>query len=130
MSRLPSLPALKRKCWKLVSEYVRRKDAANGIATCYTCGYMGRWQDLQAGHFVPGRSGAVLLNLEAIRVQCPRCNIWKSGNYQVFTLRMLDEVGRAKVDELLALRYTAKKWSRSELEALQADLTAKLKEIE
>jgi hypothetical protein len=42
---------------------------------------------------------------------------------------MVDELGRAKVDELLQLRHQVKKWTRGELETLQADLKAKLKEM-
>ena len=122
-----TLPQLKRACWTLISEWVRRKDAnPDGYARCYSCGIVGHWKDMQAGHFVPGRTGAVLLNLEVIRVQCPQCNIFLHGNLGPFTLRMVDELGRAKVDELLKLRHQVKKWSRSELQALQADLKQKL----
>lgn len=125
--RLKSLPSLKKSCWKLLSEWIRRKDAdEDGCVRCYTCNERMQWRDAHAGHFVPGRTGSVLLNPEVIRVQCPQCNIFRGGNYHAFTLRMLDEVGRARVDELLALRHRVKKWSRVELEALQADLRARL----
>jgi hypothetical protein len=116
--RLATLPALKRKAWKLLSEYVRRKSASptNGMAECYTCGTMMHWRNIDAGHFVPGRSGAVLLVEENVRPQCKICNLWMRGNYHQYTLRMIDEVGRAKVDELMALRHQTKKWSRAELD--------------
>lgn len=122
-----TLPALKKSCWDLLSQWVRRKDAdAGGTVECYTCRGLFHWKDLHAGHFVPGRTGAVLLNEDVIRPQCVRCNIYLAGNYHAFTLRMIDDVGRSRVDELLALRHRVKKWSRVELETLQADLKARL----
>jgi hypothetical protein len=85
-----------------------------------------QWKEAHAGHFVGGRTGSVLLNPEVIRVQCPQCNIFLHGNLGPYTLRMVDELGRSRVDELLQLRHEVKKWDRNELEALQADLKAKL----
>lgn len=77
------------------------------------------WKEAQAGHFVPGRTGSVLLNPDVVRVQCRHCNIFLRGNYHVYTLRMIDEVGRARVEELLALKRVIKKWTRAELEAIR-----------
>ena len=87
------------------------------------------WRESHAGHFVGGRTGSVLLNPEVIRVQCATCNLWLRGNYQVYTLKMIDEVGRDKVDELLALRHQVKKWSRSDLEACKAEYKGKLEAL-
>jgi hypothetical protein len=87
------------------------------------------WKEAHAGHFVGGRTGSVLLNPEVIRVQCPRCNLFLGGNYTAFTLKMIDELGRHKVDELLALRHQVKKWSRSELEACKAEYKGKLEAL-
>jgi hypothetical protein len=117
-AKLATLPALKRKAWKLLSEYVRRKSASptNGMAECYTCGTMMHWSRLQGGHFVPGRTGSVLLVEENVRPQCRDCNIFHRGSYHAYTLKMLSEIGRAKVDELMALRHQTKKWSRAELD--------------
>ena len=125
-----TLPQLKRACWKLLSEWIRRKDAdQSGQVSCFSCDREMHWKEAHAGHFVGGRTGSVLLNPEVIRVQCPQCNIFLHGNLGPYTLRMVDELGRSRVDELLQLRHEVKKWDRSELETLQADLKAKLKEM-
>jgi hypothetical protein len=42
---------------------------------------------------------------------------------------MIDEVGREKVDELLALRHQVKKWSREDLEAFKTEYKAKLEAL-
>jgi hypothetical protein len=127
-AKLATLPALKRKAWRLLSEYVRRKSASptNGMAECYTCGTMMHWSKMHAGHFVPGRTGSVLLLEENVRTQCPRCNLWMNGSYHAYTLKMLSEIGRAKVDELMALRHQAKKWSRAELDDFIDEYKAKV----
>jgi len=76
------------------------------------------WKQAQCGHFVGGRHSAVLFNEECVRVQCVRCNVMLRGNYQIFTLRMIDEVGKKKVEELLDLRWETVKFTRADLEAL------------
>jgi hypothetical protein len=74
------------------------------------------WKEAHAGHFVSGRTNAVLYDERVVRVQCPRCNIFLGGNYAAYTLRMLDDNGRSVVDELLALKHQTLKFTRSDLE--------------
>jgi hypothetical protein len=80
-----------------------------------------------AGHFVPGRTGAVLLHPDIVKTQCPRCNIFLGGNYHAYTLRMLDELGRERVDDLLALKHKTHKWTRAELEGILQHYKEQLK---
>ena len=127
MKRKRTLPQLKKKCWDLLSEWVRRSNADDGgYVRCYCCGAAIHWKEAQAAHFVPGRTGAVLLREDLLRPNCVRCNVFLNGNYHAFTLRMIDEVGRAKVEEFLALRYQTRKWTRSELEAFVDEYKRKL----
>ena len=122
-----SLRTLKNKCWKLFSEYVRRKDADEGGTTsCYTCRAPIYWKEAHAGHFVPGRKNAVLFNEEVVRPQCVRCNLFLGGAYHAYTLRMVDELGREKVDELLALKNKVMKLTRADLEDLILSYKQKL----
>ena len=87
-----TLSSLKKKAWKLLSELIRRKASNNsGDAACYTCGTIGHWKSMDAGHAIPGRNGAVLYDEDIIRIQCKVCNIWKNGNYPVFTLKLINE---------------------------------------
>lgn len=129
--KAPSLRILKDRCWKLVSEYVRRSDAdEGGTATCFTCGKLAHWTELHAGHFVPGRTNAVLFDLRVIRPQCPQCNIWRGGAYHEYTLKMIDQFGREEVDRLLSLRHKVVKFTRSDLEELIEAFKEKLGELE
>lgn len=131
MKRKQSPSALKNRCWKLFSEYIRRKDADDGgTVECYTCGKLMHWKESQAGHFVAGRGNAVLFNEDCVRVQCQRCNIWLGGNYQLYTLRMLKEIGEKGVNDLLSLRHKPLKLSRQALEDLISHYRGKLKELD
>jgi len=128
--RKKNLRQLKGMCWKVFSEYIRRKDAdEGGTNECYTCGKYAHWKELHAGHFVGGRKNAVLFDERVVRPQCVVCNIFLAGNYAVYTLRMLDENGRQCVDDLLALKNQTLKVTRSDLEEKIAHYRQKLAEL-
>jgi len=128
--RKKNLRQLKGMCWKVFSEYIRRKDAdEGGTNECYTCGKYAHWKELHAGHFVGGRKNAVLFDERVVRPQCIVCNIFLAGNYAVYTLRMLDENGRQCVDDLLALKNQTLKVTRSDLEEKIAHYRQKLAEL-
>ena len=127
----PTLKSLKNKAWKLMSEWVRRRDADEGGTTrCVTCRAPIYWKEAQAGHFVGGRTNAVLFHPDLVHVQCYVCNCIRHGNYAAYTLFMLDRYGREKVEEFLALKHKTVKLTRSDLEELIADFIQKLEELE
>lgn len=126
-----TLRALKNKCWKIFSEYIRRKEADEGGTNyCFTCGQPKFWKELQAGHFIGGRTNAVLFNEEIVKPQCLMCNVFLRGNYGRYTLKMIDLHGREKVEEFMALKHQVVKYTRSDLEALIESYKNKLKELE
>jgi len=84
---------------------------------------------MQAGHFVPGRGNAVLFNEECVRVQCCSCNIFLRGNYQSYTLYMIDQVGRDETERLLALKNTIVKFTNQDLLDIAQKYTEKLEVI-
>ena len=73
---------------------------------------------MQAGHAIGGRTGSVLFDVDIIRVQCPRCNIFLRGNYVVFVTKLIHEKGMEWWDAKLQASRQVRKWSRSELEEL------------
>jgi hypothetical protein len=88
----PSLSSLKKKCWKVFSEWIRRKDAdEGGTDRCYTCGKLAHWKELHAGHAIPGRHNAVLFDTDIVKPQCPPCNIWGGGQYHIFATKLIKE---------------------------------------
>ena len=130
MKRKSTIKGLKNKAWKLFSEYVRRKHAdEGGTASCYTCGQLAYWKDLQCGHAIPGRHGAVLFDEEICRPQCPRDNVFLGGRYEIFTTRLIKENGMAWWEAKLDGAKRVVKYTRSDLEALIESYKQKLREL-
>jgi len=115
-----SLSALKKKAWKLVSEYVRRKDAdEGGFVSCYTCGFPMHWKyEAQAGHAIPGRHNAVLLDIEILRPQCYACNCARKGMHHIFTTKLIEEHGMDWWKKKLDGARQIVKYTRDDLEKL------------
>jgi hypothetical protein len=114
-----SLRTLKAKAWALFSEWVRRKDAdEGGTVACYTCGKLMFWKEAHAGHAIPGRHNAVLLDEDIVRPQCPRDNIFMGGRYEIFTAKLIRENGLEWFENKLAGARQVVKYTRSDLEDL------------
>jgi len=94
--------ALKNKLWKIVSEYIRRRDADDeGLVECCTCKKVGHWNRMQAGHFVASSQGnATRWDERNIHAQCYRCNINLGGNGPEYYPFMVNKYGLDFVNEL------------------------------
>lgn len=125
-----SLRTLKAKAWSLFSEYVRRKYAdANGYARCYTSGAVMPWKELQCGHAIGGRHGAVLFDEEICRPQSVRDNVFLRGNYPIFTTKLIKENGMAWWESKLEGAKRVVKYTRSDLEDLISEYKQKLESL-
>ena len=118
MSKL-TLKGAKKKAWDACSKYVRHKHSRDGLCTCYTCGVSKPVSDIQAGHAIQGRGNSILFETDGIRPQCASCNVWQGGRLDVFIPKLIDEVGRQRYDELLALKGKPRKFTISELLELE-----------
>lgn len=130
--KTPTLRALKNKAWKLCSEYVRRKYAdAGGFVGCYTCGAPLHWKlEAQAGHAIGGRNNAVLLDVEILRPQCVACNVFRRGNYPIFTAKLIREHGLEWFEQKLVAARQIVKLTRADYEQRIEEFQNKLKELE
>ena len=115
-----SIKSLKLKSWKLLSEYVRRRD--KGI--CFTCGVKDEWKNQQCGHFIHGRDDYE--NPQWFRCQCPRCNNWLSGNLGIFARKLIELYGLKAVEDYQKY-HPPKKWKVQELNQVIKELKEKLK---
>lgn len=105
-ARAPRVADLKKRAWKVFSEWVRRTE--KGV--CFTCGKVDRWQATHAGHFIDASVCGYALNLNPYNVhcQCVRCNYWKSGNKSEYRRKMVEVYGQDLVDGLENQRGTDK----------------------
>ncbi len=117
----------KEKLWKLVSIYVRTKDADdNGYVACYTCGNIDHWKGMQAGHGIGGRKNAVLYDLEVLRPQCPGCNMMgRNGEQYIFGRKLNEENGEGWFEQRLIDAKKPKKFTIPDIE----DMTEAIREM-
>lgn len=123
-SSRPSVAKLKERAWSLLSQLIRRREAekqGGGYLQCYTCGDIHPWNSaMHAGHAIPGRTGAVLLDEEIIRPQCAKCNLkapfGRGGEYHIFAAKLIKENGMEWWDAKLVAAKQVKKWNRIELQ--------------
>lgn len=125
-----SKKALKNKVWKIFSRYIRLKYSdENGYCKCVTCGKIDQWSKMQAGHAIGGRTNAILFHEKIVHVQCPGCNGPKGGNYQVYSLFMIDTYGREEFERLINLKNTILKLSEIDLIGIARTYQEKLTEL-
>lgn len=98
MPKKPTRKTLITKLDKVFSEYIRRKDAKNDIATCVTCGKKDHWKKLQNGHFMSRKHYATRWDEDNVGVQCSACNVFRYGEQYLFAKYL----GAEKADMLLS----------------------------
>jgi hypothetical protein len=113
------------------SEYVRRRHADHdGYVRCYTSGVVAHWTELQCGHAIGGRNNAVLFDDEICRPQTVAENVFKRGNYPVFTAKLIREHGLEWFEAKLIGARKAVKLMRSDLEEIIEKYKQKLVELD
>ena len=122
-----SITSLKNKLWKIVSEYIRRRDSDNEMATCVTCWDRKHWKQQQAGHYIPAGSSNYLRYVETnIHVQCYGCNVWKHSNPIEYRIFMENKYWKDYVELLIQQRNEIIKFTPEYLNQLIEDYKEKL----
>lgn len=132
ISRKPKAKSL--SWWKRIadstfSEYIRKKDAVNGIATCVTCGNKGPWQKLQNGHYVSRSHLSLRYSETNCHVQCIACNMFKHGNMDDYALFLQREYGPDILDLLAKEKQKINKMSIPDYQALIDTYKQKIKDL-
>lgn len=127
-SKKKSIRALKKKAWVLLSQAIRLEQRdANQHVTCITCKVRLPWnKGAQAGHFIDGRMNSILFDERGIHIQCYACNVLYNGRKEEYFIYMLDNYGRAVIDEFRRLRNTERTFTAEELEQLMAKYRARI----
>ncbi len=80
--KLTPLPKLKKELDRVFSIFIRQRDSVHnmhGMANCVTCGYFARWQDMDAGHYVPRQDLPTRWDEKNVHIQCKKCNGFRGG---------------------------------------------------
>lgn len=124
--------SLKDKLWKIVSLYIRKRDADwQGMTACATCGIVRHYKEMDAGHFVPKTSHLIQYDERNIHPQCHKCNRYLSGNIHSYWRFIQSKYGEDVLSELNdEKRGQTKTWTIPELEELIVYYKNKLDELE
>ncbi len=118
MARPKTKKSREKELWRIISEYIRRRDSIDGYSTCFTCGANKPWNEMDAGHFIPKTSHSIKYDERNIHAQCARCNRYMSGNIHNYFVNMEKRYGRKLVDELMAEKGKTKKYTDLEIDEL------------
>jgi len=103
---------------RIFSEYIRLKDAKDGIVRCYTCGAFKHWKEVDAGHYISRTHKATRWDKRNVHVQCKKCNStmdWgRKGNLDEYALRLLKDYGQEVLETL-----NRAKWIPTKIDAFQ-----------
>lgn len=112
---------------RAVNDYRRELLLASGHG-CISCGTKSAtvWH---AGHY---RTTAAAPQLrftdENIWVQCPACNVHKSGNIEAYRAALVELIGEEKV-QALEFNNETHRYTREELDGIRAEARAKLRAL-
>ena len=128
--KVESISFLKKKAWKLFSEYIRRRWAdPEGMVDCVTCHLTYHWKKLHAGHFIPGRHNLILFDERGCHPQCYICNIHLKGNPRAYDAYMRTIYGTKVIKDLERRDKESKQFTRPELEELIKIYKQKVEEL-
>jgi hypothetical protein len=132
-----SVSSLKKEAWEVFSRYIRTRDCLLTTGSveygeCFTCDNppQHRFNDLDAGHLVPGRHNGNLFSERGCHAQCRRCNRFLHGNQLEYRRRIIAMYGEGVDVELEQEARQVKKFTRQDLVELKEYYTKKLKELE
>jgi len=128
----------KKKAWVEFSKYIRLRDAIRTTGTkekliCCSCNklYPAFGQGCaQAGHFVPGRSHALLFRERGVHGQCYNCNHTLKGNWVNYERFMLFKYGRLATEKEKAAKYSNLKYTATDLKEIYNKYKEKLKALQ
>lgn len=127
----------KQRAWDAFSKYIRLRDAIKTTGTtdkarCFTCRKVypafGRGC-LQAGHFIPGRQGAVLIDEIGVNAQCYNCNHKLKGAWLEYENRLIYEQGRKVVEQLKHKKYLVFKRNAAEWLDIEKQYKSKYEQL-
>ncbi len=118
----------KARCWKLMSEWVRRSGADfQGFTWCFTCRKPFQWKELDCSH---RHHGKLDLDERNLRPCCTKCNRFLHGNLGEYERRLIEENGLEWAQKLAYDAAQHKGYTNiDELKRIHADLQEKLKKL-
>jgi len=96
----PTRKSLVIKLDTVFSQYIRRKDAIDEIATCVTCNKKDHYKKLQCGHWASRRHYSTRWDEQNCHVQCSGCNVFRAGEIYLYTKYLCSQYGENFPEQL------------------------------
>lgn len=132
------LKKAKEKAWAQFSIYIRTRDCLRftgdkDSGMCVTCKRPFPFKNLQAGHFIQGRSGSILFDERIVYSQCAHCNLnpprGLGGNYVEYFAFMEEEWGREMIEEFRQLKHETLKYKIFDYERVEEEYKSRVQEL-
>lgn len=120
MRKKLALPKLKKKLWRIFSEYTRKKYAdEDGMVKCISCPSIKHWKEVHAGHYIPKSLGlSIYFEEKNVHPQCVACNLFMSGNLSSYAIELRKKYGENILEELNTIKNREMKLCRADYESL------------
>ena len=136
-SKTKGLKYWKKKAWDEFSKYVRLRDALRTTgdrhyARCCSCNKAYPAFGVgcgQAGHYVNGRTHALLFRERGVHFQCYNCNQTLKGNWVEYDKFMLETYGQEIANEEKAAKDSNLKYNAAEMQEIYEKYKAKYEEL-
>jgi len=134
IKRQPSIAKLKKRAWGVFSRYVRLRDSWRTTGSleygeCVSCNRTLPFSELDAGHFVPKKSGNYFSE-RGVNAQCRSCNRFHSGNPLEYRRELIRRYGEGVDLELEAEARQSVKFTQQGLLELIEHYKAAIKKLE
>ncbi len=129
-----TISASKNKAWREFSRFIRIRDCIattgdtdNGI--CCTCSKLIPFKQSQAGHFIAGRTNALLFDEDIVHLQCYACNVCNHGEQLEYYYYMKRHYSEEQILEMRKLRYQTVKYTADDLNKIADEYKKKTEEL-
>jgi hypothetical protein len=125
----------KNRAWYWFSRYIRLTHCVEEYGTpekgdCITCKETFPFEKLDAGHFVPGRTDAVIFDENNSHGQCRKCNRFRQGRWVEYFFYMRDRYGLEEVMRIMGLTFKSIRYHDSDFRVIAETYRIKCKIIE
>ena len=104
-----------RRLDQVFADYIKMRDNIDGKYRCISCFKPVSRSQIQCGHYIPRKHLAARWDEANAHSQCIDCNCFKDGNLIEYRKNLIKKVGRLKVEQLEASRFSFVKYSDAEL---------------
>lgn len=111
---------------KQVNRYIRARDHGKPCISCNT-----EWKpNFQAGHWLTTKARPELrFHLDNIAAQCVQCNLFKSGNQQLYRVSLVQRIGIERVESLEG-PHALPRWRKEDYQRIEAQFKQMADELE